>query len=103
MLYKGFHVGVFYAHRQWMDNWIIEFRRKIGDENIALIAENDITKYKIVLRDKTIIRGIDINQRDNLLGFRFDKAYVEPCLNDNIIGDIIKPLMVYESRIVKDV
>ena len=89
MRYRGFKVVVFYRQRSWVEKWFDDFKSDVGTDCIKLFRQN---KYQILMRlkDGTTITAYNIE--NNRHGYRFDKAYIEPCITNEEIVTVIRPM-----------
>ena len=88
MRYNGFKIAVFYRRRSWAEKWFEDFKNEIGIDCMKWIRKNPLS---ISLKDGTMITAHNIES--NYHGYRIDKAYVEPCISDDVIQAIIRPMI----------
>lgn len=99
MLYNGFKVGVFYKNISWAKTWFADFLDKVDDACVSRFVKNGVCSFMIQLRDGTTISSYRVD--DSSRGICVDKAFVEPCIDDDTINKIIRPF-VKSPSIIKE-
>ena len=94
MGYTGISIGVFYKNAEWADKWFEDFINKIDITCISTYIRNRADKFIIKLRDGNIIKAISANNKAR--GNKFDKVFVEPCIEPETINEIIRPLLTQQ-------
>lgn len=90
--YTGTRIGVFYKNAEWADKWFEDFINEIDKTCISNYIRNRAGRFIIKLRDGTIIKAISADSKAR--GNRFDKAFVEPCIEPETINEFIRPLLM---------
>ena len=93
MLYNGLKIGVFYKHLSWAEKWIKDFLNKIDQSCVLRFVRNGFTPFMIALQDGTTIKAYRAN--DSLSGVVIDKAFVEYGIEQDIIENVIEPMIKY--------
>lgn len=88
MRYNGFKIAVFYRRRSWAEKWFEDFKNEIGTNCMKWIRKNPLS---ISLKYGTMITAYNIES--SCRGYRIDKAYVEPCISDEVIQSVIRPMI----------
>jgi len=101
MYYDGFRVAVLFNDPEWAEEWLELFKERIDDHAILCIKRFGKGNFQIEMRDGTKFRSIKHGSEE--IGKRYDKIYVEPCIN--IDGDFFKNAvmpMVFSPIIITD-
>lgn len=88
MMYNGLKIAVFYRRRSWAEEWFEDFKERFGTDCMKWIRKNPLC---ISLRDGTTITACNIES--SCCRHRIDKAYIEPCISDEEIQAIIRPMI----------
>lgn len=92
MRYRGLYIGVVYKYAIWSERWLQRFREDVDQSAVAHIIIYEYGKFSILMRDGTKIYSINMDSYGGL-GHRFDKVYIEPCIdiNSEYIRTVILP------------
>lgn len=100
MLYRGCKIGVFFKTKTWAEKWMNDFIDNVDHSCISRFVRNGIHPFMIDLKDGTRIIAIQAN--DGARGTVIDKAFVEPTIEQNIIDNVIKPMLGHSLNIVME-
>ena len=95
MKYYGTIIGVFYEHDTWVDEW---FKSVVEEKQMFCACRYDNSRRILALGDGTLFVAININ--DNVKGRRFDKAYIESTIDDDVINKVIMPMLSLPRLII---
>ena len=101
MYYDGFRVAVLFNDPEWAEEWLDLFKERIDGAAISCIRRYGKGNFKIDMRDGTTLQSIKHGSEE--IGKRYDKIYVEPCIN--VDGDFFKKSvmpMVFSPIIISD-
>ena len=91
MMYRGFKIGVFYKRLSWVEKWMNDFLDNIDQSCVLRLVRNGFTPFMIELKDGTTIKAYRANE--SLSGVVIDKAFVEFGIEQNIIENVIEPMI----------
>ena len=91
MFYRGLKVGVVYKEHRWAEKWFKEFISKIDKSCVKkyILSHSDIA---VILKDGTIIKAVSAT--GNSRGSRFDKIFVQPGVDKDVIDHVIRPMIL---------
>lgn len=101
MLYDGMRIGVFYESSAWAEKWFEDFFKHIDRTCVFSYIVSYSHPFKIQLKDGTIITAYPANEKSR--GVVIDKAFVEPTIKNDVINNIIRPLLGHSQQIIMDV
>lgn len=88
MNYRGLKIGVFYKNISWGNKWIKDFIAQIDNSCISKIQ---MCYPRVILKDGTTITAYPANTSSR--GTVIDKAFVDPDVDEEIIRNVIDPLI----------
>lgn len=62
------------------------------------IAKSKSEPYKILLKSGIMIQSVVLN--DSTSRMRFDKAYVDPAIDDLIVERVLYPLILHPQNVI---